>query len=79
MTKNKQLTILAIVGTLLTSATAYGKTSDFSALSSTSNLLCFKTGEQVSGMNKICYYNCGGSPAAITVKAFKLCPPSINM
>lgn len=39
---------------------------------------CFKTGEQVSGMNKICYYNCLGSEAAITVGAASLCPLSIN-
>ena len=41
-------------------------------------VLCFKTGEQVSGLNKICYYNCLGSQAAITIKAFQLCPLSIN-
>lgn len=41
-------------------------------------LLCFKTGEQISGMNKICYYNCAGSSAAITVGSVDLCPLSIN-
>jgi hypothetical protein len=41
-------------------------------------LMCFKTGEQVSGMNKICFYNCAGSDAAITVSAAQLCPLSIN-
>lgn len=40
--------------------------------------VCFLTGEQASGMNKICYYNCLGSPAAITVSAVQLCPMSIN-
>lgn len=39
---------------------------------------CFKTGEQTSGMNKICYYNCVGSAAAITVGAAQLCPLSIK-
>ena len=39
---------------------------------------CFKTGEERSGMNKICYYNCVGSRAAITVSAASLCPLSIN-
>lgn len=33
------------------------------------SVLCFKTGEQTSGMNKICYYNCLGSAAAITIPA----------
>jgi len=41
-------------------------------------MLCTKTGEQVSGMNKICYYNCAGSQAAITVGAAQLCPITIN-
>ena len=40
--------------------------------------ICFKTGEQVSGLNKICYYNCMGSQAAITIGAAELCPLSIN-
>ena len=39
---------------------------------------CFLTGEQVSGMNKICYYNCLGSTAAITIGSTQLCPLSIN-
>jgi hypothetical protein len=41
-------------------------------------VLCFKTGEQTSGMNKICYYDCLGSAAAITIGAAELCPLSIN-
>lgn len=39
---------------------------------------CFATGEQVSGMNKICYYDCLGSQAAITISSVSLCPLSIN-
>jgi hypothetical protein len=39
---------------------------------------CFKTGERTSGMNKICYYDCLGSEAAITIKSTELCPLSIN-
>lgn len=40
--------------------------------------ICFKTGERTSGMNKICYYDCLGSTAAITVSAVSLCPLSID-
>ena len=40
--------------------------------------VCFKTGERTSGMNKICYYDCMGSEAAITIGAVELCPLSIN-
>ena len=39
---------------------------------------CPKTGEQTSGMNKICFYNCVGSMTAITVGATQLCPLSIQ-
>jgi len=41
-------------------------------------ILCFKTGEKTSGLNKICYYDCGGSEAAITIGATQLCPLSIQ-
>ena len=40
--------------------------------------LCFLQGEVVSGMNKICYYDCLGSLTAITIGAVKLCPLTIN-
>ena len=39
---------------------------------------CLKTGEETSGMNKICYYNCLGSAAAITISSVSLCPLTIN-
>lgn len=39
---------------------------------------CFKTGERTSGMNKICFYDCLGSEAAITIKSTELCPLSIK-
>ncbi|MEI8180760.1 hypothetical protein, partial [Aestuariivirga sp.] len=37
-------------------------------------VMCFSKGEQLSGMNKICYYDCMGSAAAITIGAAQLCP-----
>ena len=39
---------------------------------------CFLTGEQISGMNKICYYNCIGGTRAITISSVSLCPISLN-
>ena len=39
---------------------------------------CFFKGERTSGMNKICYYDCMGSEAAITISNVSLCPLSIN-
>jgi hypothetical protein len=44
----------------------------------TAAVMCFKTGERVSGMNKICYYDCLGSAYAITIKSHELCPLSIK-
>lgn len=39
---------------------------------------CFSTGEETDGMNKICYYDCLGSRAAITIGSTQLCPLTIN-
>lgn len=39
---------------------------------------CFLKGEQTSNMNKICFYDCLGSAAAITVSAYSLCPLSME-
>ena len=39
---------------------------------------CFKSGEQTSGMNKICYYDCVEGTKAITIKSYQLCPMTIN-
>ena len=40
--------------------------------------LCLLSGEQVSGMNKICYYDCISGTVAITINWVKLCPLSIR-
>ena len=50
----------------------------FPSMVSNSAVTCFKTGEQISGMNKICYYNCMGSTAAITISSVELCPLTIR-
>lgn len=43
-------------------------------------LVCFKTGEQSppGSMTKLCYYDCLGSVAAITIPNTSICPLSIN-
>lgn len=35
---------------------------------------CFKRGEYTDGMNKVCRYDCLGSPAEMTISSVKLCP-----
>lgn len=41
-------------------------------------LMCTKSSEELSGLNKICFYKCAGSTAAITVGIAQLCPISID-
>lgn len=42
------------------------------------NQTCFKSGEYTSGMNKVCRYDCLGSPAETTISATQLCPLSVT-
>ena len=41
--------------------------------------MCFKTSEEIHGLNRICYYNCLGSKAASTVSIASLCPFDIDI
>jgi hypothetical protein len=41
-------------------------------------MICFFKSEEQSGMTKICYYDCLGSRAAITVSSTTICPLSIE-
>ena len=47
--------------------------------SSTSKVQCFKTGERVSGTNKICSYNCMGSETTTNIASTRICPMSIDL
>jgi hypothetical protein len=40
--------------------------------------VCFAKRSEESGMNRICYYDCLGSRAAITIPVTQLCPLTIN-
>jgi hypothetical protein len=40
--------------------------------------VCFASGEEVSGMNKMCYYNCLGSRTAVNVSVTDLCQLTIQ-
>ena len=35
--------------------------------------ICTKSGEQTSGLTKVCYYNCAKSEGAITVPPYEVC------
>lgn len=41
-------------------------------------MMCFSSGEQRAGNNKICYYDCLGDTIAITIGALEFCPLTIN-
>jgi hypothetical protein len=36
-------------------------------------MFCTKSGQQTSGLTKVCYYDCAGSEGAIAVKAYDHC------
>jgi hypothetical protein len=42
------------------------------------NVTCFFKSETTSGMNKMCFYDCLGSAAAITISSVQLCPLTIK-
>ena len=44
----------------------------------TSSAVGFKTGETISGFNKICFYNKLGSTYTINIPSTSLCPLTIN-
>ena len=50
-----------------------------SSSSSSSKIQCFKSGERVSGTNKICSYNCMGSEVTTNVASTRICPMSIDL
>lgn len=39
---------------------------------------CILTGERIDGLYKICYYDCPGGTAAVTIASYELCPLSIE-
>ena len=44
-----------------------------------STVTAHKTGEAITGTTKQCYYAFGGSQYTITIKAYELCPLSIEV
>lgn len=37
-------------------------------------MFCTKSGQQISGLTKICYYDCAGSEGAMTARTYEPCP-----
>jgi hypothetical protein len=38
------------------------------------SMVCTKSGQQTSGLTKVCYYNCAGWEGAMTAKTYEPCP-----
>ena len=38
------------------------------------SMVCTKASQKISGLTKICYYDCAGSEGAITVQTYETCP-----
>jgi len=68
----KPLIVLAALSATASEPNFTPKTEEYAAVT------CFKSGEQLSGMNKICYYDCLGSQVAINIGSAELCPLTIN-
>ncbi|MDB9718569.1 hypothetical protein OAA50_01415 [Candidatus Pelagibacter sp.] len=49
-----------------------------SSKTSKSGTVCFKTGEETGGHNKVCKYSCTGSITTINIGAAQICPMKIN-
>ena len=45
---------------------------------SSSGLACFYKGERQSGFTKICFYDCLGSPYAMTIRSVEICPITVR-
>jgi hypothetical protein len=64
--------ILALVALAATPAIAQG--SPLTVKPSRVPFLCAESAEQISGLTKVCYYNCARSEGAMTVTTYEACP-----
>lgn len=69
---------VVVLAAALCAGTAYANEPAIPASPIQTAAVCFFQGEQRSGMNKICYYNCLGSTVAINVSSMAFCPLTIN-
>lgn len=67
-----------LIVVLLSTAFAGFAGAPAASIASAQQIMCMASGEQTSGFNKICYYDCLGSTRAVTQQAISLCALSIN-
>ena len=39
---------------------------------------CSAAGQQTSGLNTVCYYQCPSGMAAMTIRSYQICPVSLS-
>jgi hypothetical protein len=68
------MTIVLALAAVTVSASVIATESPGSVKSFAVAMVCKKSGQQTSGLTKICYYDCAGSEGATTVKTYEACP-----
>ena len=66
-------TILVIAAVTASASAFAGEAPRHDAKPSRTAILCAKSGFKSAGLTKICYYDCGGSVGATTVKVYEAC------
>jgi hypothetical protein len=68
------MTIVLALTIVAVSASAIAETTPQTERPSRVAIICTKSGDQVSGLTKTCYYNCVGGERAMTTRAYESCP-----
>jgi len=72
-------TTLAAVLVLLAQLNAPGNDTPVTPMPAPDDgIVCLKTHDQISEMNRICYYLCQGEATSVTVPSSELCPQEIS-
>ena len=67
-----------LVSALLIAASLSPATASAPPVSPAPQVMCMAKGEQISGFNKLCYYDCLGSAHVVTQSSVSLCALSVN-
>jgi len=71
----RKAALVAFTGALAASSSSDSSSSSaVAARSGGDSGICFKQGERVAGLNKLCSYRCGLSTRVETVRAAQMCP-----
>jgi len=68
------MTIALALAIVAVSTSAIAEEAPRAEKPSTVAIFCTNSGQQVSGLTKVCYYNCVGGERAMTTTAYESCP-----